>query len=375
MDSPVILNSDPIIAQRNLARLEHSRPRLCFVGPMVGRHPGYVTTQGEILADLFSQEGYPVLAVSTHRNRYMRLVDIVGTLIRRRHEIDIQCLQVFGGPSFVVEDIASLIGRKFGQRIIMFIHGGAMPEFMARHPRWNQRVLGRADIIVAPSEYLARVIRQYGFQARVIPNVLELQHYPFRHRRQLTPRLFWMRAFHPIWNPEMAVRVLARLKQDLPEATLVMAGQDKGMQRQIQQLVHRLGLDGAVRFVGFLDMAGKAREGDAADIFINTTRIDNMPVSVLEACAMGLPVVATAVGGIPDLLTDGETGLLVPPDDIEAMVGAIKRLLNNPDLAGRLSANGRRLAEQSDWTRVRPQWEQLFNELMSGTSREAGEDS
>jgi len=371
----VLIVSEVVDTRRERVKLRYRCPHLCFVGPIVGRHPGYVTTQGEILADLFGREGYPVIAVSTHRNRYMRLIDIVQTLIRRRNQIDIQCLQVFGGPSFVVEDIASFIGRTFDQRIIMFIHGGAMPEFMARFPRWSQRVLRRANVIVTPSEYLARVIRQYGIQARVIPNVLELQHYPFRHRRRLTPRLFWMRAFHPVWNPEMAVRVLARLKRDVPEATLVMAGQDKGMQKEIEQFVHQLRLGGAVRFVGFLDMAGKAREGDAADIFINTTRIDNMPVSVLEACAMGLPVVATAVGGIPDLLTDEETGLLVPPDDVEAMVRAIKRLLNDSELAGRLSANGRRLAERCDWTHVRPQWERLFDELMGRTPCGAGENS
>jgi hypothetical protein len=67
-----------------------------------------------------------------------------------------RCLQVFGDPSFVVEDIASWLGRRFGQRIIMVLRGGAMPEFMA-HPQWTQRVLGRADALIAPSEFLARI--------------------------------------------------------------------------------------------------------------------------------------------------------------------------------------------------------------------------
>jgi len=105
------------------------------------------------------------------------------------------------------------------------------------------------------------------------------------------------------------------------------------------------------------------REGHAADIFINTNRIDNMPVAVVEACAMGLPVVATAVGGVPDLLKDGETGLLVPDDDDKMMAEAIKRLLDDAELAGRLSANGRLLAERSSWEQVRPRWEELFADL------------
>jgi glycosyltransferase involved in cell wall biosynthesis len=126
-----------------------------------------------------------------------------------------------------------------------------------------------------------------------------------------------------------------------------------------------MGLQGAVQFPGFLDYDGKRREGNAADIFINTNRIDNMPVAVLEAGAMGLPVVATAVGGVPDLLVDGRDGVLVPDDDEAAMAGAILRLLRDPELAGRLSRNGRLLAERSAWEAVRPQWTTLFAEVMS----------
>ena len=113
------------------------------------------------------------------------------------------------------------------------------------------------------------------------------------------------------------------------------------------------------------------REGDAADIYINTNRIDNMPVAVLEACAMGLPVVSTDVGGIPDLLTHGETGLLVPDDDDDAMARAVQSLLTNSELAGRISHSGRKLAESSAWERVRLLWEELFADLMSGTRRQA----
>jgi glycosyltransferase involved in cell wall biosynthesis len=125
-------------------------------------------------------------------------------------------------------------------------------------------------------------------------------------------------------------------------------------------MARELGLGDAVRFPGYLDMAAKVREGNAADIFLNTNRIDNMPVSVIEACAMGLPVVATNVGGIPQLLTDGETALLVPDDDDEAMAAASLRLLHDAALASELSQNGRELASHSSWEQVRPQWERLF---------------
>jgi len=339
-------------------------PRLCFIGPLVGRHPGYVTTQGEILADRFAEAGYVTFEASSHPNRYVRLADIAATIVKHRKEIDVLVLNTYSGPSFVVEDLASRLGRLFGHRIVMVLRGGAMPEFMARFPKWTKAVLSRADALIAPSEYLAKAIAPYGFKARVIPNVIDISKYPYRKRERLQPRLFWMRAFHEVWNPLMAVRVLARLREHRPDATLTIAGQDKGLEVESKRLAEKLGVGDAVHFPGFLNMEAKAREGDAADIFISTNRIDNMPVSVVEACAMGLPVISTDVGGMADLLTHGENGLLVPDNDDEQMVEAILALLDDPMLAAKLSEQGRALAERSSWPRVKQQLDQVFNEIL-----------
>jgi glycosyltransferase involved in cell wall biosynthesis len=333
---------------------------------MVGRNAGYVTTQGEILTDYLAAAGYDVVSVSTATSRYRRLADIVATLLRRRRSVDIMVLQTYSGPSFIVQDVASALSRRFGHRVVMHLHGGGLPEFIARHPRWARRVFDRADVFVAPSEFLADAVRGRGYPARVIPNIVDLSAYAFRPRPSVRPRLFWMRSYHPIYNPEMALRVLARVRAQYPDATLTMAGRDKGLEPAVRAEAVRLGLDGAVRFVGFLDQAGKEREGAGADIFINTTRVDNTPVAVIEACAMGLPVVSTDVGGIRQLLHDGRTGLLVPDDDADAMADAVMRLVRDPALATRLSTNGRRVAERSTWNQVHPEWDRLFTELLPG---------
>jgi len=355
-----------------MSRRSGPLPRLCIVGPMVGRNPGYVTTQGEILTDHFRAAGYEVVSVSTSSNRYIRLLDIAATLVRCRRRVDIVLVEVYGGPSFVVEDVASALARLSGHRIVLHLHGGAIPEFTASFPNWARRVFGRADAIVTPSAFLTTSAGVYGRAPRIIPNVLDVPAYPFRARERVRVRLFWMRSFHQIYNPMMALRVLACVRSVCPDATLVMAGQDKGLERSVRQEAGRLGLDGAVRFVGFLNPAGKIREGEAADIFINTSSVDNLPGAVLEACAMGLPVVSTAVGGIRCLLNEAETGLLVPNDDCDAMASAILRLIDDPQLTARLSSNGRRLAEQFSWEQVGPQWEQLFAELRPGWARSQG---
>ena len=303
--------------------------------------------------------------MSDSPNRYVRLADITKTLIEQRHNYDILVLAVFSGRSFVVEDIASKISCLLGKRIVMFLHGGAMPTFMAKFPNWTRRVFSRADVIVAPSSFLRRAIEPYGFEARIIPNVIDLSRYTFRHRERIAPRLFWMRSFEQVYNPLMAVRVLARLRSTMHDASLVMGGKDKGLEDAARRLAHSLDLGESVRFPSFLPSVSKIREANAADIFINTNHVDNMPVAVVEAWAMGLPVVATAVGGIPHLITDGETGLLVQDDDDAGMAEAVKHLLKDSRLAGKLSKNGRSLAEQSSWQQVRPQWDRMFEEVMS----------
>jgi glycosyltransferase involved in cell wall biosynthesis len=336
---------------------------------MLGRHHGHVIHQGQVVADALHTSGYEVTTVSAHVNRYMRLAEIVAVLVRNRRSFDALVLQVYGGPSFVVEDIASRLGQYFGQPIVMVLHGGAMPAFMARFPRWSRRVLSRATILVAPSQFLARAVRPYGLQARVIPNTIALEAYEYRHRPRVQPRLFWMRSFHDTYNPMMAVRALARLKQSYPEAHLVMAGQDSGSEVAVRQAAGELGLADSIEFPGFLDLAGKCRYGRNTDIFLNTNRIDNMPVAIVEAAAMGLPVVTTGVGGIPDLITNGETGLVVPDDDHEAMAAAIERLLTDDLLAARLSSAGRRLAERSSWRNVRPQWDATLEDALAASGR------
>ena len=339
--------------------------RVIVVGPMLGGHAGHVTFVGEALASRLATRGYPTVLTSRRLQRAARFADIATTLIRHSGNVDVQILQVYGGLSFVVEDVASALGAMFGHKIIMHLHGGAMPAFMARHPAWSRRVLNRAAAIVVPSTFLRTALAPFRTDVRVIPNAIDISAYPYRHRAEVAPRLFWMRTFHDVYNPELAVRAFARVRRAYPEATLVMAGQDKGTLVRTQRYAARLRVDDRIRFAGYLDSAQKIREAGAADIFLNTNRIDNTPVSVIEACALGLPVVATDVGGIPDLLTDNENALLVPDDDDEAMAAAILRLLRTPDLASQLSLQGRALADRCSWERTTPQWERLLHEVVN----------
>jgi glycosyltransferase involved in cell wall biosynthesis len=332
---------------------------------MLGQNTGWVLSQGEIQANLFAGEGYPVRVTSTSPNRVLRLADTVRSLLAWRRSVDVIVLMVFSGPAFGLADMASLLAKKMNKPLVLWLHGGNLPDFARRYPGWVGRVVRRGDALVSPSGYLADFFQRWGLAVRVIPNVLDIGQYPYRQRSRSQPRLLWMRTFHRFYQPEMALAVLAEVQQAYPGAILTMAGQDKGLKGRVMDRASRQGLADRVRFVGFLDAAGKQREFATHDIFLNTNRVDNAPVSLIEAAAYGLPIVTTAAGGIPHLLRHEETGLLVDVGDVPGMSRAVKRLLREPDLVSRLSGNGRDLAETFAWPRVKLQWDNLLAGLMA----------
>lgn len=339
---------------------------LCFFGPLIGRHQGQVTTQELILSDLFSRDNrYRVSAVSSNLNRYLRLAEMVSTIVKERSRIDVGVLSVYGGPSIVVEETVTRLCRAFGIPLVAVLHGGALPEFSSRYPSWVSAILHRANVVVSPSSYLGDAMQRYcGSDIRVIPNVLFEKDYEFRQRIAARPNLLWMRSFHEIYNPLMAVDVVSVLRDRFPGVQLCMAGSDKGMLAVCKEHATALGLAKNVRFPGFLDRDSKILEARNADIFINTSRIDNMPVALLEAAAFGLPNVTTAVGGISKLFEHGRNALLAPSESVVEMVQQIEQVLSEPELCARLSEGGRQLAEKSFWTGVKPKWEQIFSELV-----------
>jgi glycosyltransferase involved in cell wall biosynthesis len=327
---------------------------------MLGSNPGWPAGQGEVLAGLLAREGYSVRTASRWVNRWLRLADLAVRPALWRGRVDVAVVLVFSGPAFRLVEAASAAGALADLPMVFWLHGGNLVEFAHRHPTRVDRVLRRGRAWVAPSGFLADPFREHGFDVKVIPNVIDLAEYPYRQRTTATARLLWMRTFHELYRPDLALRTLALVRRAHPEATLTLAGQDKGLLEETRRLAAELGLAGAVRFAGLLDAEGKRREFAEHDVFLNTNRVDNAPVSVLEAAAFGLPVVSTNVGGIPHLLRSGEEALLVPEGDAEALASAVLRLLDEPGLAARLSAAGREVAERSSWPRVRPLWEELL---------------
>jgi glycosyltransferase involved in cell wall biosynthesis len=331
------------------------QPVLGFVGIHSGGRPNQAVSQNETLAALFTAAGYKVRQASAIRRPAFRTAHQILALLSWR-EVDVIVVAVFSGRSFWIADFSSLLGRLTGKRVVLFLHGGNLPVFGPEHRRWVQRVFTRADLILAPSEYLGETFRAWGYDVRIVPNVLAIERYEYRQRTDPAPNLLWMRTFHEHYDPQMAVRVFARIVERHPGATMTMAGADHGSFADTRREAQRLGVVDRITFPGYMSADEKRAAFASHDVYLNTNIVDNMPVSLLEAAASGLIPVATAVGGIPFLLTDGQDGVLVPPRDDERMAHEVLELLADPQRFARMSASARHLAERSAWPEVRKLW-------------------
>lgn len=342
-------------------------PWLGFVGIHAGSRTDQPVSQNETLANLFEQSGYTVRRSSSIKSPALRTAhQILSILCWRR--VDLLVVAVFSGTSFWIAEIATRLGRLTGKRMVLFLHGGNLPVFGPQHRRWVERVFERADLVLAPSEFLAETFRGWGTDVRVIPNVLAIENYPYTHKERARPALLWMRTFHEHYDPLMAVRVLERVAAVHPEVTMTMGGADQGLFAETVAEAQRRGVADRISFPGYMLMDQKVEAFAQHDLFLNTNTVDNMPVSVLEASAAGLVPVATSVGGIPKLLSDGHDSVLVPAGDDEAMAEAVLALLADDDRYARLSANARGLAERSSWPQVRRLWEDELTLLLPGRS-------
>ena len=253
------------------------------------------------------------------------------------------------------------VARLLGKPVVMNYRSGEAPDHLARSAV-ARRTLAAVDLNVVPSRFLQEVFAGFGIGSRIIPNVVDLERFAFRERRPLRPRLVSTRNLEPLYNVACTLRAFRLVQDRHPGATLTLVGSGSEEAR-LRALAQQLCLEG-VTFAGRVPPGDIWRAYADADIYVQTPNIDNMPTSVLEAYASGLPVVATAAGGVPAILTDGQHGLLAPVDDPHAVAAGILRLLDDPALVTRLTTEARARCESCTWPAVRQLWIDAYRSVL-----------
>jgi glycosyltransferase involved in cell wall biosynthesis len=273
---------------------------------------------------------------------------------------DVDVAHIFSASywSFMIAPVpAWMLARLRGKRTVIHYHSGEARDHLRRF-RTPRRVLARAGRLVVPSQYLVDVFREFGLSAEVIPNILDDAQFPFRLRNPLQPHLVCTRGFHPYYMVDIVVRAFGQVKQVIPNASLVLVGGGP-LEAEIRSLVRQLELKD-VTFAGIASREEIGQHYQQADIFINASRLDNMPVSILEAFGSGTPVVSTDPEGIRYLVEHERTGLLSPVGDFQALAQNVIRILKDSDLATHLTLNAHEESKRYRWEAVREQWLRVY---------------
>ena len=258
---------------------------------------------------------------------------------------------------------ALLVAKLYRRKIILNYRSGEAEDHLQRWPRTTVPLMKRVDAIVVPSGYLVDVFARFGLKARSIFDIVDVERFKYRERAVLAPRFMCCRLLEPLYNVANVIRAFKLIKDEVPEATLTIAA-DGSQRANLEKLVADLKLD-SVTFSGFVPFDRMPALYDAHDVHLIGNDIDNMPAAITESCATGIIVVTTDAGGIPYIVENGRSALMVPCGDVAGLAREALRALRDPELARRLARNARDRARDFTWPRVRGQWLALYHELVS----------
>jgi glycosyltransferase involved in cell wall biosynthesis len=359
-----------------------SRIRVAFVAPTL-RYIGGQAVQADMLVRNWKEDPdvearfVPVDPRLPHglgwvgRVRYLRTVIreplYLLTLWRDLKNVDVAHIFSASYSSFLLAPLpAWCVARLRGKRTLINYRSGECRDHLERSAL-ARGVLKRADRLVVPSGYLVDVLREFGLKAQIVPNIVDLSQFRYRLRSPLQPHLVCTRGFHPYYGVDVVVRAFAEVQRSHPEAQLDLVGGGV-LEGQMRDLVRQLSLSG-VNFFGVVSRESIEQFYERADIFVNASNLDNMPVSVLEAFASGTPVVSTAPEGMRYIVDHGRTGLLSEPGDAAALAQNILRVLSDSELATRLAENAFAELSRYSWKSVRDKWLRVYLDLVPGREK------
>jgi glycosyltransferase involved in cell wall biosynthesis len=334
--------------------------QLLYIGNLLSQK-GKTQTTIETLSDNLRIEGYSVYTFSNKNNKLLRLFDMLFAILKYAKKVDYVLIDTYSTQNFYYAHACSQLCRLLKLKYIPILHGGNLPSRLKSNPKLSAAIFRNSYKNVSPSLYIKSEFEKQGYSNVIcIPNTINIANYPFSQRDHTVINLLWVRSFSKIYNPLLAIKLLKALKDEGLKASLCMVGPEgDGSLIEAQNLAKKLQIE--VKFSGKLSKEEWIELSQDYNIFINTTNFDNMPVSVIEAMALGLPIISTNVGGIPFLIENGRDGILVNPNNTHEFVEAIKNIIAQPEQAKIRALNAREKVNQFDWNVVNEKWLNLFS--------------
>jgi glycosyltransferase involved in cell wall biosynthesis len=334
--------------------------QIIYIGNKLSKHgytPTSIETLGERLKELFHVKQY-----SDQRVFLFRILTMfMSVLFASKNSIVI--IDTYSSKAFLFSFTTSLACKIRAIPYITVLRGGNLPERMKTSPGMSRFVFRNSKANISPSNYLKKSLKEIlDIESKLIPNYIDIINYPYQSRKFEKIKLLWVRAFHSTYNPSLAIEIISRLHEHgYTDSELCMVGPDKdGSIEEVKSLIEKNRLEKNVKLTGRLSKKDWISLSQNYNIFINTTNFDNTPVSVMEAMALGLPIISTSVGGVPFIIREKDNGFLVPPNNAEAFVDKILWIKDHEAESAEISKNARKDAENWDWKRVKEEWKQII---------------
>jgi glycosyltransferase involved in cell wall biosynthesis len=240
------------------------------------------------------------------------------------------------------------------------------------------KVLSRADVIISPSEYYideSRFLGKYKDKIVVIPNGINIDEFDIGYPKEECRKklglpfdgntILFVGTLSLFKGPDVLLKAMPKVIKNIPTAKLVFVGSGP-MKEGLEMQSKKLGVERHVKFTGFVEESLKPLYYRATDIFVlpSIMNTESFGIVNLEAMACGVSIVASKIGGIPDVVKDMENGLLVPPKDSNALADAIIYLLENENVRERMGKNGREKVEDYSWKRIAEMTETVYRGLV-----------
>lgn len=332
-----------------------------YIGNFLSKH-GLTESLAETFVRQLRTESIIINTASSKKNQILRILEMIYVCLKAKKK-DLILIDTFSTKAFYFSLILGLISKIKHVKYCPILRGGNLPI------KLNNNLLAHLYFsnsykIIAPSLYLSNPFSKKYNNVICIPNFIPIENYPFIHRTIGKPNLIWVRSFHETYNPLLVIDLVEILIKDYPEIHIIMVGPDKdGTKLKFENELKRKKLESNFTITNKLEKKRWIELSQKSSIFINSTNFDNHPVSVIEAMALGLPVVSTNVGGVPYLIEDRINGLLFEKGNHIAFANTIKELLVSPELMSKLSYNSRRSALNYDWKVVSCLWKEQIGEF------------
>lgn len=319
---------------------------------------GGISGQVEFLAKYLRQEGFETSVFST-KGSVLRRVKAFFELIRVSKDYDIIHAHGCSGTGMIPVVFSVMAGRKNQKRVVATYHGGEADAFFEKHTRFVKKYLTKTDANIVLSGFLARVFDKYQIPYTIIPNIVELDGGAFRERKAIKPDYVSIRTLSPLYNIECIIKAFEIVKGKLPDARLTIVG-DGPSHQSLEQMVAYLGIKDVV-FTGRVPNSDIYKYLDGSDIMLSAPRIDNMPVSILEAFNAGLLVISSNVGGVPYMVEDGRNGMLFESDNHIMLAEKMIEAVENDEKSKEMIRNAQKCVSDYSWEKVKDKLFKAYN--------------